>query len=101
MWDRGPHAALARKIGHNTGHSGDDDHGPEQSSGGWDPRSVLVRSGVIGWSPGSSRLLELCLFTLPNPTHYEDASRPVLPGGGSVPGTPPSETCSVHSDPDQ
>ena len=35
---------------------------------------------------------------------YEDyggASRPVLRGGGSVLGTPPSETCSVHSDPDQ
>jgi hypothetical protein len=24
-----------------------------------------------------------------------------LDGGGSVPGTPPSLTCSVHSDPDQ
>jgi hypothetical protein len=32
---------------------------------------------------------------------YEDASRPVFRGGGSVPGTPPSVTCSVHSDPDQ
>ena len=32
---------------------------------------------------------------------YEDASRPMLPGGGSVPWTPPSVTCSVHSDPDQ
>jgi hypothetical protein len=31
---------------------------------------------------------------------YEDASRPA-PGGGSVPGMPPSVTCSVHSDPDQ
>ena len=32
---------------------------------------------------------------------YADASRPVLPGGGSVPGTPPSLTCSVHAEPDQ
>lgn len=31
----------------------------------------------------------------------QDAWRPVLPGGGSVPGTPPSIMCSVHSDPDQ
>lgn len=25
----------------------------------------------------------------------------MLPGGGSLPGTPPSVTCSVHADPDQ
>jgi hypothetical protein len=34
-------------------------------------------------------------------TGYDDASRPEMRGGGSVPGTPPSITCSVHSDPDQ
>src|SRR5580704_18207011 len=33
---------------------------------------------------------------------YEGAGpRPVSRGGGSVLGTPPSMTCSVHSDPDQ
>src|SRR6516162_2306078 len=32
---------------------------------------------------------------------YVETSRPASPGGGSVPGTPRSSTCSVHSDPDQ
>jgi pimeloyl-ACP methyl ester carboxylesterase len=32
---------------------------------------------------------------------YEGVSRPGLCGGGSMPGTPPSVTCSVHSVPDQ
>jgi len=32
---------------------------------------------------------------------YDGGSRPVPSEGGSVPGTPPSVTCSVHSLPDQ
>lgn len=35
------------------------------------------------------------------PMRYEGASLVAPPGGGSVPGTPPSITCSVHCDPDQ
>lgn len=37
----------------------------------------------------------------PEPQDDEGPWRPVLPGGESMPGTPPSRTCSVHSDPDQ